>query len=145
MNRKRITSKELIDEMELTRDFTKLPIDAQYLKINCAVLSLNSYPGINRSQNQVVRIFWLKPKFGFGCLSFRLLYYNPKQIKRRIIRSYVYEFHYLCNSHFFASFRIIIHNLGFETYTDQKKKSSGIQFRGKKKADLVKLLQIQGS
>ena len=51
MNRKRITSKELIDEIELTRDFTKLPIDAQYLKINCAVLSLNSYPGINRSQN----------------------------------------------------------------------------------------------
>lgn len=33
MNRKRITSKEFIDEMEFTRDFTKLPIDAQYLKI----------------------------------------------------------------------------------------------------------------
>ena len=32
MNRKRITSKENIDEMEFTRDFTKLPIDDQYLK-----------------------------------------------------------------------------------------------------------------
>ena len=32
MKRKRITSRELMDEMELTNDLTKLPIEAQYLK-----------------------------------------------------------------------------------------------------------------
>ncbi len=32
MNRKRITSKELMEEMELTRDFTRFPMAAQYLR-----------------------------------------------------------------------------------------------------------------
>jgi hypothetical protein len=32
MKRKRITSRELMDEMELTNDLTKFPIDDQYLK-----------------------------------------------------------------------------------------------------------------
>ena len=31
MNRNRITSRELMEEMEFTRDLTRLPIEAQYL------------------------------------------------------------------------------------------------------------------
>ena len=33
MKRKRITRRELMDEMEFTNDLTKLPIDCQYLKM----------------------------------------------------------------------------------------------------------------
>ena len=39
MNRKRITSRELMDEMELTSDLTKLPIEAQYLENGIRLLA----------------------------------------------------------------------------------------------------------
>ena len=53
MNRKRITSKELMEEMEFTRDFTRLPMEAQYLlrkKVLEEILTLKlgirySHPG----------------------------------------------------------------------------------------------------
>ena len=39
MKRKRITSRELMDEMELTSDLTKLPIEAQYLENGIRLLA----------------------------------------------------------------------------------------------------------
>ena len=57
INRNRITSKEFIDEMELTRDFTKLPIDAQYLK-QCANSSntLSSNYFVNKELSSETRL-----------------------------------------------------------------------------------------
>jgi hypothetical protein len=42
MNRNKITSREFMDEMEFTRDFTKLPIDAQYLKMHVMSICMMS-------------------------------------------------------------------------------------------------------
>ena len=57
MNKNRMTNKELMEDMELTKDLTKLPMEAQYLKRNSFCFSLaaqlrsntGNYTGENRT------------------------------------------------------------------------------------------------
>jgi len=73
MKRKRMTRREFIDDMEFTRDFTRLPIEAQYL-VTLNVLSSRTQRRTDSPRGGMI--------FSLVRISSRILLMTTKQSKR---------------------------------------------------------------